>query len=68
MKVKIGDNIIFTAHRIFNGNPVEGKLVSEDGEWIGVELSHSIEGMNAVWDKGETKRFRKSLISNPKKS
>jgi len=67
MKAKIGDDIIFTANRIFNGNPVEGKLVSEDKEWIGVELSHTIEGMNTVWEKGETKKFRRSSISSPEK-
>lgn len=60
--MKTGDNIKFTAQRIFHGNPVIGKLISDSDEWIDIELDHDLEGMNNVSYRGETKKFRKSLI------
>lgn len=45
------------------GNPVIGKLVSEDDEDITVELTHTIEGMVNVWFAGEHKTCRKILIA-----
>lgn len=33
-KFKKGDNIQFRAERIVIGNPVKGKFISQDKEWI----------------------------------
>lgn len=61
-----GKMIQFHAERIFKGNPVIGIVTQEDEEWIVVTLNHDIEGMVNSWEAGETKQFRKILISNIK--
>lgn len=62
-EVKQGAKIHFHAHRIFKGNPVKGILQSQDDEWIEVTLLNDIEGMVNNWYAGETKQFRKTLIT-----
>lgn len=64
--IKPGTNVSFTGMRISVGNPVKGKLISEDDEWIEVKLSHTIEWLVNVWFAGETKNFRKCLITGLK--
>lgn len=51
----IGKRVQFHATRILKGNPVRGVLVSEDEEWIEVELEHDLKGMVNVWEAGGTK-------------
>lgn len=58
----LGKRVQFSAARIRKGNPVRGLVTSEDDEWIEVELEHKIEGLATVWEAGERKTFRKTLI------
>lgn len=66
-KYKKGEHLQFDATRVMIGNPVTGKFISEDKEWLTVELTKQIEGLVNVWEIGYNRSFRKSLISNIKK-
>lgn len=63
---KPGDHIQFHAARIIHGNPVTGKVISEDETWLEIELTKYIEGAANVWIAGEKRSFRKSFLSNIK--
>ena len=41
----IGKQVEFHAQRILKGNPVTGKLLSDDNEWVEIELTKELEGM-----------------------
>lgn len=62
-EIKSGENVKFKASRITKGNPVSGELISQSTEWVDVKLDHDIEGLNDVWEAGEIKTFRKTLIT-----
>lgn len=62
-EIKPGESIKFKAYRITKGNPVSGELISQSAEWVDVRLDHDIVGLSNIWEAGEIKSFRKSLIT-----
>jgi len=67
MNIKAGDKVTFHSERLTSGNPVKGTVESISEEWIDIKLDHTCEGIVNIWDKGEVKTFRRSLISGLKK-
>lgn len=60
--IKVDQTIEFTTSSLIFGNPVLGKVIEIDDEFIKILLLKPVQGVAIAWSEGEIKVFRRERI------